>query len=134
MFRFTMHNFFHRRDNFRMVYFNFSLMSYRELRISHALSHHMYPNSLHDMQLFLLEPFICYIPNKNMKGKVRRYASWIYEPVMWGLLFIGEIFKRLFECIVLRQHLFSVSDLVPYSLPCICWVAVNFGRYLSYGR
>lgn len=40
------HNFFHKRDNFRMYYMDLSPLSSFEWRLSHALSHHMYPNTV----------------------------------------------------------------------------------------
>lgn len=38
------HNFFHQRNTFRMYYFDLSPLSSRYWRVSHALSHHFYPN------------------------------------------------------------------------------------------
>lgn len=40
------HNFFHKRDNFRMYYMDLSPLSSYEWRISHACSHHLYPNTV----------------------------------------------------------------------------------------
>lgn len=40
------HNFFHLRENWRRFYFDLSLNSSFEWRITHAFSHHMYPNTL----------------------------------------------------------------------------------------
>jgi hypothetical protein len=40
------HNFFHLRDNWRRFYFDLSLLSSHEWRVSHALSHHLFPNTL----------------------------------------------------------------------------------------
>lgn len=91
----TAHNFFHRKDNFRMMYFNFSLFSYREWRISHALSHHLYPNSLQDLEVLFFEPLSSWLPDKNLKGVFKRYASWIYGPILWSLLYVFEFIKRL---------------------------------------
>lgn len=88
------HNFFHRRDNFRMMYFNLSFFNYKEWRISHALSHHLYPNSLHDMEVSFFEPFLCWIPNPSTKGFVQRYLSWIYSPVIYAALFLDQLVKR----------------------------------------
>lgn len=40
------HNFLHLRENWRRYYFDLSLNSSYEYRISHAFSHHMFPNTL----------------------------------------------------------------------------------------
>lgn len=88
------HNFFHRRDNFRMLYFNLSFFNYKEWRISHALSHHLYPNSLHDMEISFFEPFLCWIPNANTKGFIQRYLSWIYSPIIYASMCLDQLVKR----------------------------------------
>lgn len=88
------HNYFHRRDNFRMTYFNLSFMSYRDWRISHSLSHHLYPNSLHDVEVMLFEPVLCWLPSPKIKTWVQRYLSWIYAWIFYVLLFISEFIKK----------------------------------------
>lgn len=40
------HNFFHIRDNWRKYYFDLSLLSHHEWRVSHAISHHLFPNTV----------------------------------------------------------------------------------------
>jgi hypothetical protein len=40
------HNFFHLKDNWRKYYFDMGLLSSHEWRVTHALSHHLYPNTL----------------------------------------------------------------------------------------
>lgn len=46
------HNFLHMANNFRMYTMNLSLMSWRDWRVFHCLSHHMLPNSFHDLGNF----------------------------------------------------------------------------------
>ena len=48
----TGHNFFHQRNNWRAHYFDLSLFSTRYWRVSHALSHHLFPNTLLDLGMF----------------------------------------------------------------------------------
>lgn len=93
------HNYVHRKDNFRMNYFNFSLLSHREFRVSHALSHHLYTNSLVDMEVLVLEPLICWIPNPKIKGFINRYVAWIYGPIVWSLFWISDVIGRYTICI-----------------------------------
>lgn len=40
------HNFFHKKDNWRVYYFDLSPLSSYEWRISHAYSHHLFPNTV----------------------------------------------------------------------------------------
>lgn len=86
------HNYFHRKDNFRMTYFNLTFLNYKEWRISHALSHHLYPNSLFDLEITLFEPFLCWIP--KTKNFIQRYISWIYGPILYGILCFDQIVIR----------------------------------------
>lgn len=86
------HNFFHRRDNFRMYYFNLGFFNYKEWRISHSMSHHLYPNSLHDMEVSFFEPFLVWIPKP--KSFAQRYFSWVYSPVIYSGLFLDQLVKR----------------------------------------
>lgn len=88
------HNYFHQKDNHRMYYFNLAFLNYREWRITHALSHHLYPNSLHDMEVALFEPFLCWIPNGQIKGLFQRYGSWIYSPFIYAVLYFEQILMR----------------------------------------
>lgn len=56
------HNFFHQRDSFRMYYFDLSMFSMSDWRVSHALSHHLFPNSIMDLEVSGLDPFFVLLP------------------------------------------------------------------------
>ncbi|KAJ4430951.1 hypothetical protein ANN_19544 [Periplaneta americana] len=92
------HNFFHQKDNFRMYYFDLSLMSSSELgfcfgrdwRISHALSHHLYPNSLLDLELSMFEPVFQFLPDPS-KQWWARYGPMLYAPFIYSGMFISQI-------------------------------------------
>lgn len=88
------HNFLHMRDNFRMYYINIMFMNYRNWRISHALSHHLYPNSLLDFELTDMEPFFVYLPSKHVKNCVQRYISYIYSPFLYSIYFLRVFLLR----------------------------------------
>lgn len=116
------HNYFHRRDNFRMFYFNLSFMSYREWRISHAMSHHLYPNSLHDLEVSLFEPFLCYVTNAKTKGLIQRYGSWLYGPIVYLFLFADQFIKRIAISLKEQKNLFQTSDAIPFCLPAMMYI------------
>lgn len=82
------HNYLHQRDNYRMFYFNLIFMSYRDWRVSHVLSHHIYPNSLLDIELKVVEPFLVWFPRS--KNFVQRYVSYIYSPIFYSLLYMQQ--------------------------------------------
>lgn len=110
------HNFFHRRDNFRMLYFNLSFFNYREWRISHAMSHHLFPNSLHDLEITLFEPLLCWIPSP-VKTIGQRFVSWIYSPIIYTFVCLDQLVKRIFFSFASKTNLFQMSDLVPLAVP-----------------
>lgn len=87
------HNFFHQKDNYRMYYFNLLFMSYRDWRITHVISHHIFPNSLLDYELLQYEPILNWLPTAE-KGIVQRYASWIYSPVLYVMTYYVEVVKK----------------------------------------
>lgn len=82
------HNYLHQRDNYRMIYFNIVFMSYRDWRVSHVLSHHLFPNSLLDFELLMVEPFMVWVPSKTAKNWIQRYVSYVYAPILYCFLFL----------------------------------------------
>lgn len=87
------HNFFHQKDNFRMYYFNLSFLNYRQWRIQHSMSHHLFANSIHDLEVSVFEPFLCWSPTAT-KTVIQRYASWIYSPIIYGFIFLNHYVKK----------------------------------------
>lgn len=86
------HNFLHQRDNYRMYYFNLLFINYREWRITHALSHHLFPNSYLDFELLQFEPILDWTPTS--KTWSQRYISWLISPFIYvGLLHIECVKK-----------------------------------------
>lgn len=64
----TSHNFWHMKDNWRVFTFDLSLFSSFEWRLSHAYSHHTFPNTILDVEIWGFEPFIEYIPYERKAG------------------------------------------------------------------
>lgn len=126
------HNYFHQRDNFRMRYFNLLGLSYKEWRISHAMSHHLYPNSLLDLEISLFEPFLCWVTNARTKNLFQRYGSWLYQPLMYGLLIIDQMVMRGVFTLLDGRNLFQLSDAIPLSVPAFMY-AVSDGADGSLG-
>lgn len=87
------HNYFHMRDNFRMYYFDLCMMSSKEWRITHVMSHHMYTNTLWDYEMYVVEPLLHWIPHKNKTfiiGLIRTAIS----PIIWTFLYFYQAIKR----------------------------------------
>lgn len=86
------HNYFHRRDNWRMFCFNLTGLNYREWRISHAISHHMYPNTIYDLEVTNFEPLLKWMPME--KSEWEKVVSIVACPFIWGLVIKAAILRR----------------------------------------
>ncbi|CAH2010246.1 unnamed protein product [Acanthoscelides obtectus] len=107
------HNFFHQRDNFRMYYFDFTMMRHKEWRISHALSHHLYTNTVYDLEISALEPFLQYLPTE--KSLIFRFASWIYSPIVYAFVYIAFYLKAIIQSLILGEKI-PLSLLLPFTV------------------
>nr|XP_018906532.1 PREDICTED: cytochrome b5-related protein-like isoform X2 [Bemisia tabaci] len=117
------HNFFHQKDNWRMYYFNLSLMSVRDWRISHVLSHHPFTNTLQDLEITSYEPFFNYLPDPEKSWAVR-YLSWIYWPLVHGTIFHTQVIHRFIH------NTFTWPDVLGLIIPVLLCIA-NGGYILS---
>lgn len=79
-------------DNWRMYCFNLTGMNYREWRISHAISHHMYPNTIYDMETFTFEPLVRWLP--KWKSKHQKLLSVVMLPLLWLVIIKLAILRR----------------------------------------
>ncbi|XP_018057245.1 PREDICTED: cytochrome b5-related protein-like isoform X1 [Atta colombica] len=109
------HNYFHMRDNFRMYYFDLSMLSSKNFRITHAMSHHMYPNTIWDYEMYVLEPFVQWMPRKD-KSYLMGMISKIISPIVWMLLYIAEGIKRYY-LVYTEYGVFEFRDFIPFLLP-----------------
>ncbi|CAG9773967.1 unnamed protein product [Ceutorhynchus assimilis] len=114
------HNYFHKRDNFRMYYFNFSLQTVREWRISHVLSHHLHTNTIDDFEISSWEPFLQYLPIE--KSPFQRFGQWFIAPLMWMTGFHRAIITRAKEYVKGRRNHVKTTDLVPFILPLFMYI------------
>ncbi|XP_012254794.2 cytochrome b5-related protein-like [Athalia rosae] len=119
------HNFFHQRDSFRMCYFDLTFMSSKEWRITHALSHHLYTNTVLDIEITLFEPFLSWLPDPD-KEFIPRFASWIYSPVVYTAIVFQQGLKRIYSTFFEWDTL-DMRDAAPFLIPALmCSVASPF--------
>ncbi|XP_030384255.1 cytochrome b5-related protein [Scaptodrosophila lebanonensis] len=118
------HNFFHQRDNWRMYTFNFTLMNYTTWRISHALSHHVYPNSLHDLEMSLFEPFLCWVPSRHYATKLQRIISVFISPVVYCLLGYVQLIERIVYSLT-KSNIMFWHDVIGFSLPAFLYLTTD---------
>lgn len=116
------HNYFHQKDNWRMRLFNLAFFSYREWRVSHAISHHHYPNSIMDLEISYFEPFLCWLPNPKIKGNIQRFGAWVYGPLVYSLLFIGEFVKRTIATFKTGKNEFFADDMITFIMPTLMYL------------
>lgn len=88
------HNYFHRKDNWQMYTFNLTLLNFAEWRISHAMSHHIYTNSLQDLEMSLFEPFLCWVPSERYASKTQRILSLLIQPIFYVFVFPYQLIER----------------------------------------
>lgn len=117
------HNYMHMKHHFRMYYFDLSLMSSKEWRITHALCHHLYPNTIWDQEIYAFEPLVNWLPRQ--KPILRRMLGIILTPLLTIMGFLKEGIKRYYLIFTVWKQL-EFRDLVPFFLPLLlCTVAPN---------
>ncbi|KAA0195901.1 hypothetical protein HAZT_HAZT010026 [Hyalella azteca] len=109
----TAHNFFHQADNFRMFYFDLSPLSSSDWRITHGLSHHLYPNTLYDFEISVLEPFIHFLPEPH-KHFLHRYVTPVTCHLTMLLAFFIEIIKRI-AGLIIGTRKFEMINVLPWA-------------------
>ncbi|XP_026496872.2 cytochrome b5-related protein-like [Vanessa tameamea] len=123
------HNYIHRRSNWRMYIFNLSLWSYRDFRVSHVLSHHLYPNTLMDLEISAFEPLIKFNPRRDKPF----YAKFtiLVEFLTFPLFFIFNFIRRFllnFLCEGFFENHYRWHDGVGFLLP--AWMYLISGASL----
>lgn len=125
------HNFFHQRDNFRMYYFDLTVLSSKEWRITHVMSHHTYPNTMWDYEIYVTEPLLPWLPNKN-KTAFGVFISQITSPLIWATLFLGQLIKRYYS-VIFEYNSFEYRDALPFLLPIsMCFTAPSVYLAVKY--
>ncbi|XP_028025956.1 cytochrome b5-related protein-like [Bombyx mandarina] len=123
------HNYIHRKTNWRMYLFNLSLWSYRDFRVSHALSHHLYPNTLMDLEVSGFEPLVLWNPRKK---PVHAKFAFLIEQITFPFLFVLNFLKRLILNF-LREGFFTEHyrwhDGVGFTLPVWMWLVSGCSFY-----
>ncbi|XP_037978503.2 cytochrome b5-related protein [Plutella xylostella] len=110
------HNYFHRKDNWRMYIFNLSGLSYADWRVSHAMSHHLYTNTVQDIELSMLEPFLYYLPSGD-KSLVNQLAA-VYWPLIFPFTSVGCMVKELIAGLTnLEGKKLQLSNAIPLFVP-----------------
>lgn len=82
---------------------------FRDWRISHCLSHHLYPNTLKDLEIWLFEPSFQFLPSKN-KPTWARFGPLIYSPIVWALSPHFQVFNKLVMPYLFHLHVKTILN------------------------
>ena len=104
-----------------MYIFDLSFFSSHQWRISHALSHHLYPNTIYDFEISMLEPLFCFLPQK--KNFIQRHFVYIYIHIFYCLAIPIEVLKR-FKGIVTGNIKLRPEYLLPL-FPFVILLVIN---------
>nr|AIM40226.1 desaturase [Cydia pomonella] len=114
------HNYFHRRDNWRMYIFNLIGSSYSDWRISHAMSHHLHTNTAQDIELSVLEPFLLFLPYRT-KSLFEQLAA-LYWPVIYSVALVVQLIKEVICCAVnVEGKQLTLANAIPFLVPTWMW-------------
>ncbi|XP_041970441.1 cytochrome b5-related protein-like [Aricia agestis] len=118
------HNYIHRRTNWRMYLFNLSMWSYRDFRVSHVLSHHLYTNTLMDAEISFLEPFLYFNPraDKPLHGRLGFITEFVWFPLFFLMSFVKRFLSVFLRGGFLRAH-YRWHDAIGFLLP--LWMLVT---------
>ncbi|CAG9857308.1 unnamed protein product [Phyllotreta striolata] len=127
------HNYVHMKDNFRMYYFQFSMLQIRDWRISHALSHHLLTNTIADLEITMVEPLLLYLPGaKTLK---ERAISVLVSPVLWLFFFHIPLIRRLTTAYKHDYKNIKLTDTTGLILPLLMYCLGGqsvFGAFLMW--
>jgi hypothetical protein len=87
------HNFVHQKDNWRMYTANLSLVSWRDYRVFHIMSHHLYPNTYADLEITGYENHLRWLPYA-IKSRIAIIYSFVISPLTWSNSFITVFVQR----------------------------------------
>ncbi|XP_050439634.1 cytochrome b5-related protein-like isoform X2 [Adelges cooleyi] len=111
------HNFTHLKDNWRMYYIQLGLMSIREWRISHVLSHHIYTNTVQDLEMTLLYPFLHWYPTKDKPWNVVWFSK--LTPIVYPFI---TFYLSVLRTITLNN---DKADCLAFVIPMILMFSGN---------
>lgn len=112
------HNFLHKADNWRMYTANLALMTSRDVRIQHILSHHMYPNSYADLEVTYYEPYYKWLPT-HAKGWYYRLVTLLLTPNV-HLIYFHNIMRLRWQGIFWgNDRAIFWDEIVMYAVPMV---------------
>jgi hypothetical protein len=122
--RCSRHNFFHGVDNLWTNVFDLCGFSHVIWRISHAISHHTYPNTETDFEASTIEPFINFMTNEPRNSRL----VFVYMHPFMALASTIDFFSR--SVLILRGR-FPLS--VNHFFPILVWLSAVAANGMAQG-
>ncbi|KAJ8733394.1 hypothetical protein PYW08_001692 [Mythimna loreyi] len=116
------HSYIHMKTNWRMYLFNLILISYRDFRVSHVLSHHLYTNTLMDVEISAFEPIVFWNPRKK---PFYAYFAFLIEIFFYPFIGIISFLKRhvsLFVRTDFYSRHYRWHDSIAFLLPLFMYI------------
>ncbi|KAI8424207.1 hypothetical protein MSG28_002787 [Choristoneura fumiferana] len=105
-----------------------------DFRVSHALSHHLYPNTLMDLEISAFEPLVYWNPRKDKPFYSKHFALLI-ECLYFPFTFLVLFFTRFISALVRKGYYtnhFHFTDLVGALVPVWMWLASGCTFYEAF--
>jgi len=85
------HTFYHLADTWRTYTLDLSGYSSYEWRISHVLSHHVFPNSVMDYEVMAFEPFLFFLPYRFKHRFLQPVSTALAVLVIFPLVWLASV-------------------------------------------
>lgn len=138
------HNFIHQKDNWRMYTANISMMSWRDFRVFHVISHHMYTNTWSDLEVSNFEPHLQWMPIQ-IKTQFSVLYSALVSPLSYMKIFHvaqhqrfvnSRVFHKSHKLIIVLSSRYMgatfakvkgcyIDELLSYALPAFMLLTTN---------
>lgn len=113
------HNSLHQGHSAWRYCLDLTLFSHREWRVSHAISHHTYPNLCIDFELSALEPFLLSLAYDHPDRTATHPLLVAFMPVSLCVLSMMDGLMRLLSVLALRRRLYPENLLPILELACL---------------
>ena len=112
------------RDNWRMYAFDLGCLSSYEWRVTHALSHHLYTNTIIDYEMALVEPFVDFRVYDSKSFWYRSKLAFFFLLMISPLSLFTEVIKRIISISIGLEKL-RPENLLPLLEIVFMWLMIS---------
>ena len=104
-----------------------------EWRISHAISHHTFPNTMIDYEVSMIEPFLMtFDENKLQKNWIQKNLVVFYFPALFFFPVVVDSLKRIFNLLTKKTSFLKTNLFVYFEVFLFCYSMGWKGLYLFF--